>query len=185
VRCGDLLWNNPIDEDNSGYSDIVAVVKGPTVWHIFKASTHHPLLCHLGLRKTFWTLFDIALSIVAGCDGALIKYIEIINSQYWATNTIIHNERKSSISVPYLHNEIIKRNWLLSLNIFDFILQLDFSYTDHDDINIVSILDLEISPSETDQHEGKFDNTKGVIRSINSKYDMANRKSTKRQIMVS
>ena len=58
--------------------------RGPLLWHIFKASTHHPLLCHLSLRKTLWGLLDIALSIVAGCNGALIKYIEIINSQYLA-----------------------------------------------------------------------------------------------------
>ena len=43
--------------------------------------------------------------------------------------------------------------------------------------------------SETDQHEGKFDNTKGVIRNRSSKYDRQHNiwpiESTKRQTMVS
>jgi len=76
--------NNPIEEDISGYTDLVSGGKGITVRPIFKNSTHHPVLRHLGREILARTPRPLCLvgccPIIAGCEATLIT-VQVSGSQ--------------------------------------------------------------------------------------------------------
>ena len=72
--CGNLPWNNPIEEDNSGYPDLIAGEKGLTAWPHFQGL--HPIIPF----STLWALRSLqrqqgpldlvgCCPIVTGCEG--------------------------------------------------------------------------------------------------------------------
>ena len=64
TKCGDLPWYNPIEEDNSGYTNIVADGKGLCVWPSCKCTIqpiNSPSFGLRGICKDLWTLLDVAL----------------------------------------------------------------------------------------------------------------------------